>query len=72
VTPLTQAQAQAMGDTKVAGGGFRFVVRSLSPAYWYVADAVKAAREKSRGQVGRPYCSRVEAERAALALRGAA
>jgi hypothetical protein len=39
----------------------RFAVRSLSPAYWFVFDAQKAAREKGRGQVGQPFGSEAEA-----------
>jgi hypothetical protein len=44
----------------------RYSVRSLSPAYWYVCDVTTAKRERSRGQVSRPFGSEAEA-RAALA-----
>lgn len=37
-----------------------FEVRSLSPAYWYVCDAELAKREKTRGQVSKPYASKAE------------
>jgi hypothetical protein len=52
-----------MNEAKHTQG--RYSVRSLSPAFWYVYDAAKAQRERGRGQVGRPYASKAEAERAA-------
>ena len=54
-----------MSEAKHTPG--RYSVRSLSPAFWYVYDAAKAQREQGRGQVGRPYGSKAEAERAAKA-----
>jgi len=45
----------------------RCSVRSLSPAFWYVYDAAKAQRERGRGQVGQPYATKADAERAAIA-----
>ena len=43
-------------------------VRSLSPAAWYIYSPAKAARERGRGQIGRLYATKAEAEAALVRL----
>ena len=46
----------------------RYAVRSLSPAYWYVADTIDAKEHRCRALVRGPFGSKVDAEKARAAI----